>query len=145
MATQAFFYNAVFFTYALILTRFYSVPSYNVGWYILPFALGNVPGPLVLGPVFDLIGRKPMIALTYVASGVLLASSGWLFMHGLLSALEQTIAWTVIFFFASPAAGAAYLTASENFPVEIRALGIAFFYSAGTAIGGPLRHFYSQF
>ena len=141
MATQAFFYNAVFFTYALVLTKFYSVPSYNVGWYILPFALGNVLGPLVLGPLFDSIGRKPMIALTYVASGVLLALSGWLFMHGLLSALEQTIAWTVIFFFASAAAGAAYLTASENFPVEIRALAIAFFYSAGTAIGGTVAPF----
>jgi Sugar (and other) transporter len=141
MATQAFFYNAVFFTYALVLTKFYSVPSYNVGWYILPFVLGNVLGPLVLGPLFDSIGRKPMIALTYVASGVLLALSGWLFMHGLLSALEQTIAWTVIFFFASAAAGAAYLTASENFPVEIRALAIAFFYSAGTAIGGTVAPF----
>jgi MFS family permease len=136
MMAQAFFYNAIFFTYALVLTNFYDVPSYNVGWYILPFALGNVLGPLLLGPLFDSIGRKPMIAFTYAVSGLLLAGSGWLFAHHLLDATQQTIVWTVIFFFASSAAGAAYLTASEIFPVEIRALAIAFFYAAGTAIGG---------
>jgi MFS family permease len=136
MIAQAFLYNAIFFTYALVLTNFYHVASYHVGWYILPFALGNVLGPLVLGPLFDSIGRKPMIALTYAASGLLLAGSGWLFVEDLLDAAEQTIIWTVIFFFASAAAGAAYLTASEIFPVEIRALAIAFFYAAGTAIGG---------
>ena len=136
MLSQAFFYNAIFFTYALVLTNFYCVPSYNVGWYILPFALGNVLGPLLLGPLFDSIGRKPMIAFTYAVSGLLLAGSGWLFALHLLDAKQQTIAWTVIFFFASSAAGAAYLTASEIFPVEIRALAIAFFYAAGTAIGG---------
>ena len=136
MMAQAFFYNAIFFTYALVLTNFYDVPSYNVGWYILPFALGNVLGPILLGPLFDSIGRKPMIAFTYAVSGLLLAGSGWLFAHHLLDATQQTIIWTVIFFFASSAAGAAYLTASEIFPVEIRALAIAFFYAAGTAIGG---------
>ena len=136
MIAQAFFYNAIFFTYALVLTKFYHLPSYNVGWYILPFALGNVLGPLFLGPLFDSIGRKPMIVFTYAASGVLLAVSGWLFVLGLLDATQQTIAWMLIFFFASSAAGAAYLTASEIFPVEIRALAIAFFYAAGTAIGG---------
>ncbi|MGC2221274.1 MAG: MFS transporter [Methylocella sp.] len=136
MIAQAFFYNAIFFTYALVLTNFYDVPSYNVGWYILPFALGNVLGPLLLGPLFDSIGRKPMIAFTYAVSGLLLAGSGWLFALHLLDATQQTIVWTVIFFFASAAAGAAYLTASEIFPVEIRALAIAFFYAAGTAIGG---------
>jgi MFS family permease len=136
MIAQAFLYNAIFFTYALVLTNFYRVPSYHVGWYILPFALGNVLGPLLLGPLFDSIGRKPMIAFTYAASGLLLAGSGWLFVDDLLDAAEQTIIWTVIFFFASAAAGAAYLTASEIFPVEIRALAIAFFYAAGTAIGG---------
>jgi MFS family permease len=136
MIAQAFLYNAIFFTYALVLTNFYHVPSYHVGWYILPFALGNVLGPLLLGPLFDSIGRKPMIAFTYAASGLLLAGSGWLFVNDLLDAAEQTIIWTVIFFFASAAAGAAYLTASEIFPVEIRALAIAFFYAAGTAIGG---------
>ncbi|MGH6847741.1 MAG: MFS transporter [Methylocella sp.] len=136
MIAQAFFYNAIFFTYALVLTNFYHVPSYRAGWYILPFALGNVLGPLLLGPLFDSIGRKPMIAFTYAVSGLLLAGSGWLFLDDLLDAAEQTIVWTVIFFFASSAAGAAYLTASEIFPVEIRALAIAFFYAAGTAIGG---------
>ena len=92
-------------------------------------------GPLVLGPLFDTIGRKPMIAFTYAISGLLLAGSGWLFAHGLLSAREQTIAWMTIFF-ASAAASAPYLTVSETFPVEIRALAIAIFYAAGTAVGG---------
>jgi MFS family permease len=136
MAAQAFFYNAIFFTYALILTEFYGVKSEHVGWYILPFALGNVFGPLILGPLFDTLGRKAMIAFTYAASGLLLAISGWLFAHELLSATQQTIAWSIIFFFASAAAGSAYLTVSETFPVEIRALAIAFFYAFGTAIGG---------
>jgi len=136
MGAQAFLYNAIFFTYALVLTNFYNVPAYRAGWYILPFALGNVLGPLLLGPLFDSIGRKPMIAFTYAASGLLLAGSSWLFVHHLLDAAEQTIVWTVIFFFASAAAGAAYLTVSEIFPVEIRALAIAFFYAAGTAVGG---------
>ncbi len=136
MAAQAFFYNAIFFTYALVLTQFYGVAANNVGWYILPFTAGNVLGPLILGPLFDTVGRRPMIALTYALSGLLLAGSGWLFAHDLLSATGQTVAWMVIFFFASSAAGAAYLTVSETFPVEIRALAIAVFYAAGTAIGG---------
>jgi len=136
MAAQAFFYNAIFFTYALVLTGFYSVPVKDVGWYILPFALANVLGPLVLGRLFDVIGRRPMIAATYSISGILLALTGWLFAIGSLDATQQTIAWAVIFFFASPAAGSAYLTVSEVFPVEIRALAIAVFYSLGTAIGG---------
>ena len=136
MASQAFFYNAIFFTYALVLTRFYDVPAQAVGWYILPFALANVLGPIVLGHLFDSIGRRPMIAATYSISGVLLALSGWLFATGSLTATQQTIAWAAIFFFASPAAGSAYLTVSEVFPVEIRALAIAVFYSLGTAIGG---------
>ena len=130
MASQAFFYNAIFFTYALVLTKFYGVPAGDVGWYILPFALANVLGPIALGRLFDVVGRKPMIALTYSISGVLLAISGGLFAAGSLSATQQTIAWAVIFFFASPAAGSAYLTVSEVFPVEIRALAIATFYSA---------------
>ncbi len=136
MSSQAFFYNAIFFTYALVLTKFYGVPAHDVGWYILPFALANVLGPLILGPLFDSVGRKPMIAATYAISGVLLAASGWLFVQGALSATGQTIAWAAIFFFASPAAGSAYLTVSEVFPVEIRALAIAVFYGLGTAIGG---------
>jgi MFS family permease len=136
MAAQAFFYNAIFFTYALVLTDFYGIPAEKVGWYILPFAAGNVLGPLLLGRLFDTIGRKPMITFTYIMSGVLLAASGYLFVQGVLTAETQTIVWMVIFFFASAAASSAYLTVSETFPLELRALAIAFFYAIGTGIGG---------
>jgi MFS family permease len=136
MGAQAFFYNAIFFTYALVLTDFYDIPASNVGWYILPFAAGNFLGPLLLGRLFDVVGRRPMIALTYIMSGVLLAVSGYLFAQGVLSASQQTLAWTIVFFFASAAASSAYLTVSETFPLEIRALAIAFFYAVGTGIGG---------
>ena len=136
MSAQAFFYNAIFFTYALVLTRFFSVPAAHVGLYILPFALGNVLGPLLLGPLFDTIGRKPMIAATYALSGVLLAASGLLFAWGVLDAATQTLLWTVVFFFASAAASAAYLTVGESFPLELRALAIALFYAVGTLLGG---------
>ncbi len=136
MAAQAFFYNAIFFTFAQVLDSYYHVEVRNTGWYMLPFAIGNAFGPIVLGPLFDSFGRKPMITFTYATSGILLVISGWLFATGRLSATEQVIAWSVIFFFASSAAGAAYLTVSEVFPVEIRALAIAIFYAAGTAIGG---------
>jgi MFS family permease len=136
MAAQAFFYNAIFFTYALVLTDFYGVPAGQVGWYILPFAAGNFLGPLLLGRLFDVVGRRVMIATTYIISGVLLAGTGALFAQGTLSAAEQTLAWTVIFFFASAAASSAYLTVSETFPLEIRALAIAIFYAVGTGIGG---------
>ena len=136
MASQAFFYNAIFFTYALVLTEFYAVPADQVGWYILPFAAGNFFGPLLLGRFFDTIGRRPMIVFTYVMSGVLLGATGYLFAQDLLSARNQTIAWMVIFFFASAAASSAYLTVSETFPLEIRALAIAVFYAIGTGIGG---------
>jgi MFS family permease len=138
MAAQAFFYNAIFFTYALVLTTFYGIPSADVGWYILPFAAGNVLGPILLGRFFDTIGRRPMIAFTYLMSGLLLALTGWLFAQGMLTAREQTFAWSVIFFFASAAASSAYLTVSETFPLEIRALAIALFYAVGTGIGGVL-------
>jgi MFS family permease len=136
MAAQAFFYNAIFFTFALVLTDFYGIASDQVGWYILPFAVGNFLGPLLLGRLFDTLGRRAMIALTYGVSGILLALSGYLFSVGALSAQGQTIAWMVIFFFASPAASAAYLTVSETFPLEVRALAIALFYAVGTGIGG---------
>jgi MFS family permease len=136
MAAQAFFYNAIFFTYALILTDFYGVPSGRVGWYILPFAAGNFLGPVVLGRLFDTLGRRFMIATTYAVSGFLLACTGYLFSEDLMSAETQTIAWMIIFFFASAAASSAYLTASETFPLEIRALAIAFFYAIGTGVGG---------
>ena len=136
MMAQAFFYNAIFFTFALVLTDFYRIPADQIGWYLLPFAAGNFLGPLLLGRLFDTLGRRAMIALTYGVSGVLLALSGYLFSIGALSAETQTIAWMVIFFFASPAASAAYLTVSETFPLEVRALAIALFYAIGTAIGG---------
>jgi MFS family permease len=136
MASQAFFYNAIFFTYALILTDFYGVSSDRVGWYILAFAVGNFLGPLVLGRLFDTLGRRIMVASTYAISGVLLAVAGWLFSIGVLTATTQTLAWMVVFFVASAAASSAYLTVSECFPLEIRALTIAFFYAIGTSIGG---------
>jgi MFS family permease len=136
MVAQAFFYNAIFFTYALLLIRFYHVPAGRVGWYLLPFSLGNLLGPIVLGHLFDSVGRKPMIALTYSISGILLAITGWLFMRGVLTATTQSIAWTVIFFIASCAASAAYLTVSEIFPLEIRGMAISLFYAIGTLVGG---------
>jgi len=136
MASQAFFYNAIFFTYALILTDFYSVPSDHVGWYLLPFAAGNFLGPVFLGRLFDTRGRRPMIAFTYIVSGVLLAGTGYLFARDVIGPQAQTVCWMAIFFFASAAASSAYLTVSETFPLEIRALAIAFFYAVGTGIGG---------
>jgi MFS family permease len=136
MGAQAFFYNAIFFTYALVLTDFYAIPAENVGWYILPFAAGNFLGPLLLGRLFDTLGRRPMIAFTYVMSGILLAATGYLFAQGYLTATQQTLSWTVVFFFASAAASSAYLTVSETFPLEIRALAIAVFYAIGTGVGG---------
>jgi len=136
MAAQAFFYNAIFFTYALVLTDFFGIAAYQVGWYILPFAAGNFLGPVLLGRLFDTIGRRPMIFFTYLMSGLLLALTGWLFMAGYLTATTQTICWMVIFFFASAAASSAYLTVSETFPLEVRALAIAIFYAVGTGVGG---------
>jgi MFS family permease len=136
MAAQAFVYNAIFFTYALVLTRFYAIEADKVGLYILPFAVGNFLGPLLLGPLFDSIGRKTMIFSTYALSGLLLAVTGWLFAEGLLTATSQTAMWSVVFFFASAAASAAYLTVGESFPLEIRALTIALFYAFGTLLGG---------
>ena len=136
MLTQAFFYNAIFFTYGLVLMRFYSVPAQNVGGYLLPFAIGNVLGPIVLGHLFDTVGRRKMIASTYGIAGLLLAATGWLFHAGLLTAQTQTVAWMIIFFVASAAASSAYLTVSEIFPLEIRAFAIAIFYAFGTLAGG---------
>jgi len=133
---QAFLYNAIFFTYAVALTTFYHVSSASVGLYLLPFAAGNFAGPLLLGRFFDTLGRKIMISGTYILSGVLLAGTAWLFNQGLLNATTQTVAWVIIFFFASAGASAAYLTVSEIFPMETRAMAIAFFYAIGTAAGG---------
>ena len=136
MAAQAFCYNAVFFTYALILKQFYAVPSSDIGWFMLPFAAGNFFGPLVLGKLFDTLGRRLMITATYAISGVLMALTGWLFAVGVLDATQQTLAWTVIFFVASAAASSAYLTVGECFPLEMRAIAIALFYAFGTGVGG---------
>jgi MFS family permease len=136
MISQAFFYNAIFFTYALLLIRFYGVPAGRVGLYLLPFALSNLLGPIVLGRLFDTIGRKAMIILTYGGSGILLAGAGWMFVLGKLNARTQTVAWTLIFFIASSAASSAYLTVSEVFPLEIRAMAISIFYAIGTLAGG---------
>jgi len=136
MASQAFFYNAIFFTYALMLTRFYGIGEAQVGYYIFPFALGNFLGPLLLGRLFDGVGRRVMIASTYALSGLLLIITAYAFYRGVLSAAGQTVAWSIIFFVASAAASSAYLTVSEVFPLEMRAVSISLFYAAGTALGG---------
>lgn len=136
MLSQAFFYNAIFFTYALILTDFYAVPAQKIGWFILPFAAGNFLGPLLIGRFFDTHGRRVMIAATYALSGLLLTGTGYLFWKDWLTASQLTLCWSVVFFFASAAASSAYLTVSETFPVEMRALAIAIFYAVGTGAGG---------
>lgn len=136
MVAQAFFYNAIFFTYALVLTRFHGVADAKVGLYILPFAAGNVLGPLLLGPLFDRIGRRVMIALTYAGAGIALLATGVAFQQDLLSATTQTLAWSGVFFLASAAASSAYLSASELFPLPMRALAISIFYAVGTGAGG---------
>lgn len=136
MAAQAFFYNAIFFTYALVLVRFFGVAAENVGLYLLPFAFANAIGAIAIGPLFDIVGRRRMIALTYTLSGLLLAAGGWMFVRGMLDATSMTIVWAIVFFFASPAASAAYLTVGESFPLETRAIAIALFYALGTALGG---------
>lgn len=138
MISQAFLYNSVFFTYALVLTRFYGLPSSETGMCLLPLAIGNFLGPVALGPFFDTVGRRQMITGTYVASAAFLIVTGVLFTHDLLSPYTQTALWTLVFFFASPAASSAYLTVSEIFPLEIRGMAIAFFYALGTAAGGIL-------
>ncbi len=136
MASQALFYNAIFFTYALVLAKFYGVQEQSVGYYIFPFALGNFLGPLVLGRLFDSVGRRKMIAATYTVAGLGLIGAGYGFSIGALSALQLSLCWSAIFFVASAAASSAYLTVSEVFPVEMRAIAISLFYAAGTALGG---------
>ena len=136
MVSQAFFYNAIFFTYALVLTRFYGIPDQSVALFIVPFAIGNFLGPLLLGPLFDRVGRRAMIAATYGLSGVALALTAYAFLQGWLDAQTQTLAWSLVFFLASAAASSAYLTVSEVFPLEMRALSISLFYAVGTGAGG---------
>jgi MFS family permease len=138
MGSQAFFYNAIFFTYALVLVRFYGVSDERVGVYIFPFALANFFGPLLLGRLFDTVGRRIMIAATFGASGIGLLVSGYAFAQGWLSAAGQSWSWAALFFVASAAASSAYLTVSEVFPVEIRAVAISLFYAVGTGLGGVL-------
>ena len=139
MITQSFLYNAIFFTYALVLTQFYGVSATRVPLYGLAFSVGNLMGPLLLAPLFDTVGRRKMISGTYILSGVLLAISGWLFDNGDLTANSQTFVWIVIFFFASAGASSAYLTVSETWPIEIRAEAIAVFFAIAQLFGalGP--------
>ena len=136
MVAQALFYNGVQFTYGLMLLRYYHVPAQKLGLYLVPLALGNFLGPLTIGRLFDAVGRRIMISSTYIGSGALLAITAWLFRIGMLTALTQQICWSVIFFIASSAASAAYLTVSEVFPLEIRAIAISIFYACGTLAGG---------
>jgi MFS family permease len=140
MITQSFLYNAIFFTYALVLTKFYHVSNNAVPLYGLAFAVGNLAGPLVLGHLFDTLGRKKMISGTYLLSGILLAASAWLFDAGVLHAAAQTFIWIVVFFFASAGASAGYLTVSEIFPIEIRAEALAVFFALAQIVGafGPV-------
>ena len=134
MAAQALVYNAIFFSNAAVLASFFKINPWQVGWYFLPFAIGNFLGPVLLGPLFDKLGRKRMIFGTYVISSVLIAISAYLFEINAFSALTLSLAWMVTFFFASAAASAAYLTAGEVFPLEIRAIAIAFFFAIGTGL-----------
>ena len=136
MASQAFLYNAIFFTAGLVLGSFFGVPSGSIPYYLIFFALGNLLGPFLLGRLFDQAGRRPMIAGCYTVAGALMAVSGYLFYQDLIGAVAQTALWVALFFFASAAASAAYLTVSEVFPMEIRAMAIALFYAVGTALGG---------
>jgi MFS family permease len=133
---QAFLYNAILFGYATLLSTFFGVSTADAPYYLVAFAAGNLLGPIVLGGLFDTVGRKPMIAGTYILSGVLLLITGLLFQQNQLTATTLTIAWAVVFFFASAGVSAAYLTVSEVFPMETRALCIAIFYAVGTGIGG---------
>ncbi|MFE9327438.1 MFS transporter [Nocardia sp. NPDC006982] len=141
MATQAFLYNAIFFTVGLVLINFYDVPADHTGYYFFPFAIGNLIGPLVLGPLFDNIGRRKMICATYLGSGFLLFVSAWAFNAGILDATTQTLFWCVIFFFASAGASSAYLTVSEIFPLELRGQAISFFFAIAQGAGGVVAPF----
>jgi len=144
MITQSFLYNAIFFTYSLVLTKIYGVSPGNTAYYFMAFAIGNLIGPLLLGHLFDTVGRRVMISGTYLISGVALAISAFLFHAGALNALTQTICWCVIFFFASAGASAAYLTVSEIFPVEVRAKAIAVFFAIAQSFGAFGPWFYGR-
>ncbi|HET9093783.1 MAG TPA: MFS transporter [Solirubrobacteraceae bacterium] len=144
MITQSFLYNAIFFTYGLVLKFFFHVPANNIGYYFFAFAAGNLLGPLTIGRLFDSVGRKRMISGTYILSGLLLVVTAFLFKQGDLNATTQTLAWTVIFFFASAGASAGYLTASEVFPLEVRAQAIAVFFAIAQCFGFLGTHLYGS-
>ena len=144
MITQSFLYNAIFFTYGLVLKFFFHVPANHVGYYFFAFAAGNLAGPLTIGRLFDTLGRKKMIAGTYILAGALLIVTAILFKQGALNAATQTIAWSVIFFFASAGASAGYLTASEVFPLEVRAQAIAVFFAIAQCFGFLGTHLYGH-
>ena len=144
MITQSFLYNAIFFTYTLVLTKVYGISESWAPAFLIAFAVGNLVGPLTLGKLFDTVGRRKMIAGTYLLSGVLLAVSAAMFQAGWLNAYTQTLAWCIIFFFASCGASAAYLTVSEIFPMEIRAQAIALFFAIAQCFGAFGPWFYGQ-
>ena len=144
MITQSFLYNAIFFTYGLVLEFFFNVSSKNTGYYFLAFAVGNLAGPLILGRLFDTIGRRKMISSTYLIAGLLLVVSAQLFKAGMLNATTQTLCWVVIFFFASAGASAGYLTVSEVFPLEVRAKAIAVFFAIAQCFGFIGTHLYGH-
>ncbi len=135
MVTQSFLYNAIFFTYALVLTNFYGISKADTSLYFLPFAAGNLLGPLLLGHFFDTIGRRKMIFGTYTIAGVVLLASAWAFHAEILDATTHTIFWCVAFFFASAGASAAYLTVSEIFPLEVRGQAISYFFVVAQCAG----------
>ena len=136
MIGQSFFYNAVFFTFGLVLARFYNVKSERVPLYLLPLALSNFVGPLVLSRFFDSVGRKKMITATYSLSALVLIGSAVSFERNWVGAFGQDAWFAAIFFIASAAASSAYLTVSEVFPLEIRGFAISIFYAVGTLAGG---------
>ena len=144
MITQSFLYNAIFFTSGLVLEFFFHVKATDTGYYFFAFAVGNLAGPLTIGRLFDTVGRKIMISGTYIVSGVMLAITAELFKQGVLNATTQTIAWGVIFFFASAGASAGYLTVSEIFPLEVRAKAIAVFFAIAQLFGTLGSHWYGH-
>jgi MFS family permease len=136
MVTQAFLYNAIFFSNGSVLHNFYGVASDNLGYYFFPFAIGNLLGPLTIGHLFDTVGRRKMIMITYCLSAILLAISAFFFQAGALNAVTQTVFWCAIFFLASAGASSAYLTVSEIFPLELRGQAIALFFAVSQLAGG---------
>jgi MFS family permease len=143
MVTQSFLYNAIFFSYALVLTNFFDVEHASVPLYFIPFAIGNLLGPLLLGHLFDTWGRRKMILLTYGLASVVLAIAAVLFSSGALTAVTQTALWCVCFFFASAGASSAYLTVSEIFPIELRGQAIAFFFCIAQLAGAVAAALYA--